>query len=76
MPPLALICALLSIAMALGVGAAAAQAPSKPKTPAEIAAASRLMAEKNADCLAQAKEQKLGFLKRRAFLRACRKESK
>jgi hypothetical protein len=34
------------------------------------------MAEKNVDCLAQAKEQKLGFLKRRAFLRACRKESK
>jgi hypothetical protein len=31
---------------------------------------------KNADCRAQAKEQKLGFLKRRAFLRVCRKDAK
>jgi hypothetical protein len=62
---------------ALGAGAAFAQStPPKPKSPGEIAAASRLLVEKNADCLRQAKEQKLGFLKRRSFMRACMKDEK
>jgi uncharacterized membrane protein len=58
----------------MSLGAGAASAPSMPqKSPGEIAAASRLMVEKNADCLRQAKEQKLSFLKRRRFVRACEK---
>ncbi len=52
-----------------------AQSPSpKPKYPAEMAAASRLLAEKQENCRLQAKQQKLTFLKRRRFIRECIKK--
>jgi hypothetical protein len=41
------------------------------KSPGEIAAASRLLAEKQENCRHQAKEQKLTYLKRRRFVREC-----
>ena len=44
----------------------------KPKYPAEIVAASRLLAEKDENCRLQVKQQKLTFLKRRSFIRECR----
>jgi len=43
----------------------------KPKSPGEIAQASRILAEKNEGCRRQAREQKLTFLKRRQFIRNC-----
>ena len=45
--------------------------PTKPKSPGEMAAHDRAMAEKRADCQKQAKEQKLGLLARRKFVNAC-----
>ena len=47
---------------------------SEPKSPAEIAKASRIMAEKNESCRLQAKERKLKGLKRRRFIRDCVKQ--
>lgn len=44
-----------------------------PKSPREIAAASRLLAERSAACRTEAKSKKLHFGKRRAFLRQCMK---
>jgi hypothetical protein len=67
---------LTSALLVISLSLALAQTPSKPKSPGEIAAASRLLAEKNADCQRQAKEQKLGFLKRRSFVRDCMKDAK
>jgi len=59
--------------VSMGTLAALAQsAPPKPKSPAAIAAASRLLAEKNESCRQQAKQQGLSFLKRRRFIRDCR----
>jgi hypothetical protein len=56
----------------LGTFSAIAQsAPAKPKYPAEIAAASKLLAEKQENCRLQAKQRKLTFLKRRRFVRDC-----
>ena len=51
--------------------ALAQQAPTqlKPKSPGEIAQASRVLAEKNDNCRRQAREQKLTLLKRRQFVR-------
>jgi hypothetical protein len=46
--------------------------PPKLRYPAAIAAASRLLAEKNESCRLQAKQQGLRFLKRRRFMRECR----
>jgi hypothetical protein len=43
------------------------------KSSGEIAATSRLMAEKQESCRLQAKQQKLSFLKRRSFVRECMK---
>jgi hypothetical protein len=54
------------------VTALAQSAPPKPKSPGAIAAASRLLAEKNESCRLQAKQQGLRFLKRRRFIRDCR----
>jgi hypothetical protein len=49
-----------------------AQSPSaKLKSPGEIAAASRLLAERYDSCRRQAREQKLTLLKRRRFIRGC-----
>jgi hypothetical protein len=45
--------------------------PSRPRSPGEIAARSRLLAQKNEDCKRQAREQHLGFFKRRQFIRGC-----
>jgi len=51
---------------------ALAQSPSaKLKSPGQIAAASRLLAEKNESCRQQAREQGLRLLKRRRFIRDC-----
>jgi hypothetical protein len=52
--------------------ALAQSAPPKPKYPGLIAAASRILAEKNESCRLQAKQQGLHFLKRRRFMRECR----
>jgi hypothetical protein len=58
--------------MALSELAAFAQSSfPKPKYPADIAAASRRLAEKRADCQRQAQEQKLTALQRRRSVRAC-----
>jgi len=58
--------------MSVGTSAALAQSPSaKLKSPGQIAAASRLLAEKNESCRQQAREQGLRFLKRRRFIRDC-----
>jgi hypothetical protein len=55
-----------------GIFSAFAQSPSpKPQFPGEIAAASRLLAEKEEHCRLEAKQQKLAFLKRRRFIREC-----
>jgi hypothetical protein len=49
-----------------------AQTPSpRPKSAGEIAAVSKLLAEKNKICRRQAREQKLQFLKRCRFIRDC-----
>ena len=54
----------------IGTLTALAQSPSaKLKSPGQIAAASRLLAEKNESCRQQAKQQ--GLLKRRRFIRDC-----
>jgi 7-keto-8-aminopelargonate synthetase-like enzyme len=64
--------AALAALMSVGTSAALAQSPSaKLKSPGQIAAASRLLAEKNESCRQQAREQGLRFLKRRRFIRDC-----
>lgn len=67
---------LLTSAIAgFGVTPAAAQSSApKPKSPGEIAAASKVLAERSAKCRSEAKAQKLHFGKRRAFLRECMKQ--
>jgi hypothetical protein len=45
------------------------------KSPAEIAAASRDLAEKNESCRRRAKEEKLTGLKRLRFIRECAKSN-
>jgi hypothetical protein len=63
----------LAFITVLGVGMADAQsAPPKPKSPAEIAVASKLLAEKNESCRQQARAKHLHLLKRRHFMRDCR----
>ncbi len=62
----------LMLACAILLLATAGQAqPTKPKSPGEMAAHDRAMAEKRAACQKQAKEQKLGLLARRKFVNAC-----
>jgi hypothetical protein len=64
----------LAVLISTGMLSAFAQLPSStPRSPAEIAAASRRLAEKNESCRQQARDQKLTFLKRRRFVRGCRK---
>ncbi len=58
---------------AFGASIAPAQSASKSKSPGEIAAESRVLAEKSAKCRSEAKVKKLHFGKRRAFLRECMK---
>jgi hypothetical protein len=60
--------------MSVGTSSVFAQSLSPaPKSSGEIAAASRLLAEKQENCRVQAKQQKLTFLKRRSFIRRCMK---
>ena len=58
--------------ISLGITVALAEPPSpKPKSPGEIAAVSRLLAEKNEICRRQAQKQKLQLFKRHRFIRDC-----
>ena len=62
--------------ISLGISVALAQSPSpKPKSPGEIAAVSKLLAEKNEICRREAQKLKLHFLKRRRFIRDCVKKN-
>jgi hypothetical protein len=56
------------------MSALAQSAAQKPKYPAEIAAASMLLVQKQETCRHQARQQKLGFLQRRRFVRECLKK--
>jgi hypothetical protein len=63
---------IFSAAAFISIGTALAQSvPPKSKSPGAIAAASRLLAEKNESCRQQAREQGLRLLKRRRFIRDC-----
>jgi hypothetical protein len=65
--------AAVAVLISTGTPAALAQLPSaKLKSPGQIAAASKLLAEKNESCRQQAKQQGLRFLKRRRFMRECK----
>jgi hypothetical protein len=66
--------AIVSAAGLILAGMLPAQAQTKPKSPAEIAEASKKMAEINSACRDEANAQKLHLVKRQTFLRACRKE--
>jgi hypothetical protein len=60
------------ISASLGISMVHAQSPSaKPKYPRDIAAASKLLTEKNEVCRLEARELKLHFFKRRRFMRDC-----
>ncbi|HEY1473816.1 MAG TPA: hypothetical protein VGF53_07000 [Pseudolabrys sp.] len=73
---LAMAPATIAVFISLGIVSALAQTASpKPKYPAEIAAASKRLAQKQEDCRLEAKRQKLGYLKRRSFMRACVKKT-
>ena len=65
------------VLMASAVVAVAQQSfpsSSKPKSPGEIAEASRVLAEKNENCRREAQNEKLTALKRRRFIRECVKK--
>lgn len=69
--------AVLLTALSLGTFAALAQSTApKAKSPGEMAEAAAILAEKTAACQRQAKDQKLSFIKRRRFVRACVKDGK
>ena len=55
----------------ISVGLSAANAAASTRSPGEIAAASRLLAEKQESCRLDAKRQKLTLFKRRSFVRKC-----
>ena len=58
--------------ISIGTVAALAQMPSaKLKSPGQIAAASKILAEKYESCRLQARAQGLHLLKRRRFIRDC-----
>ena len=68
--------ALIAGLVSLGTVSASAQPVStKPKYPADIAAASNHLAAKQESCRRQAKQQKLTFLQRRRFVRDCVKKN-
>jgi len=67
--------AIVAALIGFAASPAFAQSPSaKPKYPAEIAAASKRLAEKQESCRRQAKQQRLSYLKRRRFIRECIKK--
>ena len=73
---IAIVSAVFATIFSYGAGSALAQAASaKPRYPAEIATASRHLAEKNESCRRQAKLQKLSFLQRRHYIRDCVKNT-
>ena len=64
--------AMLATIMAIAATPALAQtAPSKHKSPGEIAAADRIAMEKRANCLKEARAKKLGFFARRRYVNGC-----
>jgi hypothetical protein len=66
----------IMISASLGISMVRAQSPSpKPKYSGEIAAVSKLLAEKNEVCRLEARKLKLHFLKRRRFVRDCVKKN-
>jgi hypothetical protein len=65
---------LFAACISAGAVSALAQESSAPKSPGQIAAASRVLAKKNEDCRLQSKQQGLRFLKRRRFIRDCVKK--
>jgi hypothetical protein len=68
--------AAFAVLISTGMFSVLAQSPpSKPRSPGEMAAASRRLAEKYESCRQQAREQKLTFFKRRHFIRGCVKGS-
>jgi hypothetical protein len=71
----ALSSAALAMLMVVGTSSVFAQSLSRaPKSSGEVAAVSRVLAEKQENCRFQAKQEKLSFLKRRSIMRACMKE--
>jgi hypothetical protein len=66
-------------ALTLPIMALAQQAPSPPspkgKSPGEIAAWSAVLAQRHEDCQRQARALKLGYWKRRQFMRDCVKKA-
>jgi len=65
MSRLLLACAILAVSFS-------AQAQTATKlSPGEMAARDQMVAEKRADCQRQAKEQKLGIIARRKFVKTC-----
>jgi len=76
MPRFAISLMIVGSLLLSGAFSAFAQTPApSPKSPGEIAAASRRLAEKKENCRLQAKAQKLSYLKRRVFARECVKTS-
>jgi hypothetical protein len=64
----------LSVAVILAAGMSSALAQgTKPKTPHEIAEASRVLAEKRESCRVEAKAQPLSAYQRRKYRIACLK---
>jgi hypothetical protein len=65
----------IMIFASLGISMVHAQSSPKPRSPGEIAAVSKLLAEKNEVCRREARKLKLHFLKRRRFVRDCVKKN-
>jgi len=64
--------AMLTTVIAIAATPALAEsAPKKHKSPGEIAAADRIAAEKRANCLKEARAQKLGYFARRRYVNGC-----
>jgi len=55
------------------IPALAQPAPSKPRSPGEIAAADRIAMEKRAGCQREARALKLGYFDRRRYIKECMK---
>lgn len=70
---IAVAAAVLACLWASTLAAQAQSAPERPKTPGEIAAASRKIAERNEACRLEANAQHLHLIKRRSFMRTCKK---
>jgi len=71
-----LIAAVVVASISFGAVSVFAQSPSqKSRSPGEIAAVSRLLAQRKESCRLEAKEQKLTFLKRRKYVRECMKKT-